>query len=425
MKIIVAHPGTQHSFKLAAALKKEKVLFKYMTTVYNKNNSIPMKLTKLFIKGDNLKRANSRRCNELDDSEVKQYYEILGLLELLVLRIFKNKKFYFWLRKKKTDLFGKKVAKFAIKNNVDAVIMYDTHESECFKILSKKAPNIKRIVDYSSATSAYMKKIYDEDITITGDKSLLNEVSHLCNENSIKETISSVNLTDFFIAPSEFVKKSIEYCGGQSERIFIVPYGCNIKSIDVNREHNETIIDLLYVGQVTYRKGVHHLINAFKELNNPKLRLNIVGNFDQNSMLYNENLNEKNIKFHGFLTHDKMLEIYSNASIFIMPSLSEGMSLSILEAMGCNLPIICTENSGVTNIVSENNCGFIIKVSNKEQIKEKIKWFIENRDYILSMGENSRKVAAATLKEVREAMKYTWDAYEKNIYNAIKDIVIN
>lgn len=415
MKIIVAHPGTQHSFRMATALKQENMLFKYMTTVYNKENSIAMKLTKVFIKGDNLKRANNRKCEALNDSEVIQYYEILGLLELLILRIFKNKQFYFWIRKKKSDLFGKKVAKYAIKNKVDAVIMYDTHELKCFELLKKKAPNIKRIVDYSSATSAYMKKIYDTDIDITGDESLLHEIGHLCNEESIEETFKSINLTDYFIVPSEYVKKSIEYCGGKSEHIFIVPYGCNIKNIDFIRKQNDEIIELLYVGQVTYRKGVHHLIKAFKELNNSKLRLNIVGNFDENSKIYKEHSNELNIKFHGFVTHDKMLKIYMNSSVFILPSLSEGMSLSILEAMGCKLPIICTENSGVTDIIKENENGFIVKASNTKEIKERIQWFVENRDCILQMGERSRKVS----------LKYTWDNYNKNIANAINNIIRN
>lgn len=413
MKIIVAHPGTQHSFRLADALKKENMLFKYMTTVYDKESSLLMKITKKLIKGDNLKRANGRKCDGLEDSDVIQFCEAMGLVELLILRVFKNKKLYFWIRKKKTDLFGKKVARYAIKQNVDMVIMYDTHELACFELLNKKAPHIKRVVDYSSATSAYMKKIYDEDIKVSKNNNILNEISHLCDNKSLNETTRSISLTHFFLVPSEFVKKSIEYYGENEKNIFIVPYGCNINKKESEKKECFEGLEFLYVGQVTYRKGVHHLIRAFNELNYDNIRLNIVGKVDSDSDIYIEGSKNKNIKFKGFVTHDRMIGIYENARVFILPSLSEGMSLSIIEAMGCNLPVICTQNSGVNGIVKDYENGFIIEPSNVEQLKEKITWFIENDNKIKLMGENAKK----------ESLKYTWNTYNKNIVDVIREII--
>ena len=61
------------------------------------------------------------------------------------------------------DSFGKEVAKLAIKNNVDAVIMYDTNANQCWKILKEKAPHIKRILDVTIGNRLYLEKIYRED----------------------------------------------------------------------------------------------------------------------------------------------------------------------------------------------------------------------------------------------------------------------
>ena len=60
-KIIVAHPGRQHSFRLATALKKNNMLLYYVTTIYNKKSSWLMQLVQPFLSKDNLKRANKKQ----------------------------------------------------------------------------------------------------------------------------------------------------------------------------------------------------------------------------------------------------------------------------------------------------------------------------------------------------------------------------
>ena len=71
-KIIVAHPGRQHSFRLASALKKSNMLLYYVTTIYDKNSFL-MKFTKKFLSKDNLKRANNRKNQDLDNIYQMQY----------------------------------------------------------------------------------------------------------------------------------------------------------------------------------------------------------------------------------------------------------------------------------------------------------------------------------------------------------------
>ena len=92
-KIIIAHPGRQHSFRVASELKKNDLLFKYITTVYDKDSSHIMKIVKKFISGDNLRRANGRKNEDISDEDVIQFCEISGLIEILLARFDKKKKF--------------------------------------------------------------------------------------------------------------------------------------------------------------------------------------------------------------------------------------------------------------------------------------------------------------------------------------------
>ena len=71
MKVLLVHPGKQHSFETAKALKEAGVFYKYVTTVYDKDNSLTNKIKHL-LKGKNFKKANTRKCPYLKDEEVIQ-----------------------------------------------------------------------------------------------------------------------------------------------------------------------------------------------------------------------------------------------------------------------------------------------------------------------------------------------------------------
>lgn len=92
MKVVVAHPHQQHSYRLASAIKKAGHELVYVTTVYNK----PFSLTKIvesLLSGDDRKKAQSRRCDYLKDSEVKQFCELGGLIVLLLFRLDRKRGF--------------------------------------------------------------------------------------------------------------------------------------------------------------------------------------------------------------------------------------------------------------------------------------------------------------------------------------------
>ena len=126
-KVLVAHPGRQHSFRVASALKKENLLFQYLTTVYYKDKLNWTHIVSFFLKGDSLNRAKKRRCIDLQDSDVTQFKEFLGVILLLIQRIDRKRYFTNRLNNYISKSFQIKVAKYAIKNNVDAIISYDTN----------------------------------------------------------------------------------------------------------------------------------------------------------------------------------------------------------------------------------------------------------------------------------------------------------
>lgn len=410
-RIIVAHPGRQHSYRLASALKKNGMLYKYVTTVYNKDSSILMKFIRKNFKGSNLERAKGRRNPDLEDSDVLQIGEARGLIEILLARCDKSGRFYSWWQKKTADYFGRYVADFAVREKADAVVMYDTNAMTCFEILERASPDILRIMDTSAANRMYMKKIYEQDMELCPQfaQKLKQERAFLWKKNSCDRLQRELAATQLFLAPSSFVKNSLEYSGIKADQIKVCPYGSNFEPVerlyDVSGNRR---LEAVYVGNVTEMKGIYYLLEAAMSIPLNKMRLTVVGEYDNRTGVFDGYM--KHIRLLGRVTHDEVKKILCESDIFVFPSLGEGLSLSVLEAMACGLPGIVSKNSGANDAIIDGLNGYVVDIQNSEILREKMLWFTEHRERIPDMGR-----AAA-----QSAEKYSWRAYEARVTEILK-----
>lgn len=416
MKVIVAHPGKQHSYRLASALKKSNYLKRYVTTLYNKKNNWFLKILRYILSNDNKKRANGRINHDLDDEDVHLIGQIGGYIEALLYRLDKKRTFYRYVREFDSKIFGIKLARYAIAQKVDALICYDSNAEVCFNRLKKYGSDIKRIMDVSIAARPYMKSIYDLEISRSGHDDLKYENSYMWRPSRLNKSYLEIEDTQFFLVASNFVKDSLVYCGVNPKQIKIVPYGANVES-NINRYvlPPNTRIEFLFVGQVVYRKGITYLLESMKSFESCKAHLTVTGSYNSSDWFVKENLNKSNISFTGLVTIDKMRAIYEKSHVFVLPSFAEGMAQVGIEAMACGLPVICTYNSGVADLVSDGVNGFIVPVGDKQVLEEKMQWFIDHPDKILEMGEAARKVAS----------NYSWSDYERRVVKAINEIMEN
>lgn len=411
MKVLLVHPGKQHSFETVKALKDAGVFYKYVTTVYDKEYSLTGSLKK-FLKGKNLKKANTRRCSYLNDNEVIQLYEWWGLLVLFLSKFSFLSKLYFHLNISLSNHFAKKAAKIAIKDKVDAIIVYDGISKKGLELIKKTAPQIKTIMDVSISMRPFLKDNFARDMKEYHHDGFYRKEGYLWKKKYEKVIMNELKFVDHFFAPSRIVVESLLYCGVDRNKIDIVPYGVNpdkFSFIQKQYKPNKPL-KFIYVGQISYRKGLHHLLKVVKEYKPADIELILAGAFNQTDDLYRQYKDVANISFLGFVTRDILAKAYQDADIFILPSLGEGMAMVILEALSTGTPVLVSNFTGGNDAIENFKNGLVYNGLSEEDLKSSISWYLKHKDAIPEMSKNARE----------SALRYTWEIYHKNYAEKLK-----
>ena len=154
---------------------------------------------------------------------------------------------------------------------------------------------------------------------------------------------------------------------------------------------------LAYTGRLEKEKNPLHLIKFAKELKKliPNFRLLIMGSGTMFKEMYNQTLKsklEENIVFTGEINRMLLPSIYKSVHLFITASLSEVMPISILEAMASGIPTISLRNSGLEELIIDNQSGYICE-RNPKKIAEKISEIAKNKENYYSLSQKTYEYA--------------------------------
>jgi L-malate glycosyltransferase len=226
----------------------------------------------------------------------------------------------------------------------------------------------------------------------------------------------------FVISNSEGLKQLAQKTNSE-QKIEIIPNGVDIQMFKPAAEKKQSgYVRILSVSRLTPRKGLRYLIQAMKILlENPslvekvKIELQIIGDGDEKNaleQLSNELGISYAVKFLGRISHENLAPYYSEADIFCLPSLNEGMSNTVLEALATGMPIVATKTGGTEELVLDGKSGFFVAQKSAEDLAEKLESLINDEALRLRFGQASRAGAEAmSWKNVAE--KYV-ELYQKS-----------
>ena len=139
-------------------------------------------------------------------------------------------------------------------------------------------------------------------------------------------------------------------------------------------------LEIISVGRCHWKKGYTFALDAMVALMKKSINFHytiIAGGKDDENILYqiyDLGLTE-NVTFINGLSHEKVIDMVSNSTLFLLPSVEEGISNAVLEAMILGVPVISTDCGGMSEVINNNN-GFLVPIRDSESMAEAIQKFI-------------------------------------------------
>ncbi len=192
---------------------------------------------------------------------------------------------------------------------------------------------------------------------------------------------------------------------GLKNKAIVAPNGIDLSEFSDLPDKNEfrkkypaldgkTII--LFLGRITWKKGIDILVRAFGILckERPDLSLVIAGGDDEGYKKKVVSIVDKlgigdRVIFTGALNGREKLEAYAGSDIFVLPSYSENFGMTVIEAMACGLPVVISDKVGICREAKGKNCAIVVE-PNTESVYNGLSKLLDDERLKKDMAESGR-----------------------------------
>lgn len=221
------------------------------------------------------------------------------------------------------------------------------------------------------------------------------------------------------IVVSEDVKKALhEYAGPLPGKVSVIPNSVNIKRYNqiIDRDHIREQLGLSSEHQVfavvaTFKKqkGHRYLIESIASLVQefPNIRLLFIGDGELRNEL------EAQVETSGLGQHVLFLglrtdvpKLLAASDYFVLPSLWEGLPVSLIEAMASGLPVIATQVSGTKEVMVHGKTGLLVSPGDVNGLRDAILYFLSHPDQATWMGAAARRRVEEDFSAEKQAEAY-------------------
>jgi glycosyltransferase involved in cell wall biosynthesis len=216
------------------------------------------------------------------------------------------------------------------------------------------------------------------------------------------KVLREFEIADHIIVPSTHAKKTFLARGFRDEQVHVLHYGVT-SNLFHPIEKDDDVFRIIYAGQITFRKGIQYLLEAFTKLNLPGSELLLVGGVDPRFRPILARY-QGSFKHIPHLAHVDLFTQYGHSSIFAMPSLADSFGLVVFEAMACGLPVLISQNTGAADLVRGGEHGFVVPICDVEAIQNAIMALYESPDLLATLSANALKLARSR----------SWEEYGKD-----------
>ena len=205
--------------------------------------------------------------------------------------------------------------------------------------------------------------------------------------------VSTINSCDCLIVLSESWRRYFSSIGVEEDKIRVLN-NIVLPPVAANVRHDDGKLHLLYMGEISNRKGAFDLLKAVsdnKDYFKDKLILRMGGNeVDGDVRTYiREHGLERFVSYEGWISGQKKTDCLTWADVYILPSYNEGLPIAILEAMSYSHPVISNSGGGIPGVVKGGGNGMLVRPGNSMEIADAIRYYIEHPGAIKAQGDKA------------------------------------
>lgn len=228
------------------------------------------------------------------------------------------------------------------------------------------------------------------------------------------DILITINSEDYLLALKKFKAKSILYVPGVGldHKYFeeIEPSQKLRKELNIP---DDSFV-LISVGEINNNKNHETIINAIAKVNSLDINYIICGVgpnlIKLQQLIIDLKLTDK-VKLLGF--RDDIGMLLKMSDLFIFPSYREGLSVAIMEAMACGLPVVCSNIRGNRDLIDDGKGGILVKPDDQDGFINAISNLYGDRELRLQMGQyNKNKVQAFSTESVLNRIESIYRSLE-------------
>lgn len=273
---------------------------------------------------------------------------------------------------------------------------------------------------YSNSKKKPLVVTYHNDIIGQGLASLVAHIYNSVGLNYVLKTAAKIIITQ----PGYL--QSSSYLAKYRDKIEVIPNGVDVEKFQPiqasDNEDRNTIFFLSVLDEFHKYKGLEYLLEALKIVKNKILDVKlIVGGkgvlLDHHQEMAASLGLKDNVEFAGFIPDEEIADYYSQASVFVLPSISslqEGFGIVALEALACQTPVVTTDIVGVAQDLKQIKGGIVIPPRDTHKLADAITQILSDAEMQKEMGQRGRKL-------VEE--KYTWKGVASSMEKVYKEIL--
>ena len=403
MQIKVSTPYRENSIvNIAAIAAKNGVLSEFYTTLYfAKWQKYALCLP--FIGKKLGKELGRRAFNDIPADCISNVATIPEILRVFFRRLLSNRStvmssnFMYTVKKK----FDEEVAK-QLQLDADIVFigMYGSSLESFSRVREKGGISVLNFVNsHPKVHNQYLHEM----------AGLISPHHELMPQWFVERVEKEIELADLILVPSRFVEEQLKSRGVSANKISVIPYGVNLNAFcPRGKKKSEAVVECLYVGQISHRKGISFLFDAARKCLHLDIYFRLIGPLVSQELL--EGMPE-NVIYEGAVAPDEMVSAMQKADVFVLPTLEDSYALVVLEAMASGLAVITTNSAGASEMITNGVDGIVVPSGNSDALAQAIHTLVLDN----SLRERLSQEALNTVHNG----SCSWGAYGDKVLDSI------